>query len=133
MIGFVKRLWAAAPVATLVLALALVAATLFGMRSISHAVYWRDPAHRTQPIAAWMTPGYIARAWDLPRNVVIDALGAPVPPPGGPMDLAALAAWRGVPLETVIFEAEALVAAQRAGNVSPDLPSSPPAPGDTPR
>jgi len=131
-IGLVKRLWAAAPIATVVMALALTAATLFTVRSIGHAVYWRDPAHRAQPIAAWMTPGYIARAWDLPRDAVIDALDAPMPPPGGPMDLEELAAYRGVPLKTVIAEAEALVAARRVnGNRGPD--ALPPAPADTPR
>lgn len=114
MIGFVKRLWAAAPIATLVLALALGAAGVFAMRGALHAVYWRDPAHRMQPIEPWMTPGYIARAWQVPRNEVIEALGAPVPPPNGPMDLAELAAYRGVPLAQVIAEAEALVAPRRA-------------------
>lgn len=110
MIGFVKRLWAAAPIATLVLALALAAAGLFTVRSVTHAIYWGDPAHRAQPIEAWMTPGYIARAWRLPRDVVIEALDAPVPPPNGPMDLAELATYRGVPVAQVIAEAEALVA-----------------------
>lgn len=131
MISFVKRLWAAAPVATVVMALALTAAALFAVRGISHAVYWRDPAHRAQPIEAWMTPGYISRAWDLPRDAVIEALDAPVPPPGGPMDLEELAAYRGVPLETLIAEAEALVAAHRAGGNGPD--DAPPPPGDVPR
>lgn len=114
MIGFVKRLWAAAPIATLVLALALVAAGVFAVRGTLHAVYWGDPAHRMQPIEPWMTPGYIARAWHVPRNEVIEALDAPVPPPNGPMDLAELAAYRGVPVAQVIAEAEALVAPHRA-------------------
>ena len=91
------------------------------MRTAIHAVYWGDPARRMQPVEPWMTPGYIARAWRLPRGAVLEALKAPVPPPNGPMDLEELAAFRGVPLETVLGEAEALVAPQRTP------------PGDTPR
>jgi hypothetical protein len=131
-IGHIKRLWAAAPIATLLLALALLAAGVFTVRSVTHAVYWRDPAHRAQPIEPWMTPGFIARSWHLPRGAVIEALHAPVPPPDGPMDLEELAAFRGVPVETVIAEAEALVAPRRADDASPTDPQSPdaPAPAD---
>lgn len=124
MIGFVKRLWAAAPIATLVLALAIGAAGVFAVRGITHAVYWGDPAHRMQPIEPWMTPGYIARAWHLPRDAVIEALDAPMPPPNGPMDLAELATYRGVPVAQVISEAEALVAPHR---------TPPPGGGDAPK
>jgi len=125
-IGFVKRLWAAAPIATLVLALALAAAGVFAVRGTIHAVYWGDPAHRMKPIEPWMTPGFIGRAWHIPREQVIEALNAPVPPPHGPMNLEELAQYRGVPLETVLGEAEALVGPYRT---EPDGPP-PTEPGD---
>ena len=85
MIAHVKRLWAAAPIATLVLALALAAAGLFAVRGVAFWVYWSNPARHEQAIAPWMTPGYIAHSWQVPRDVVIDAVQAPVPPPNGPI------------------------------------------------
>ncbi|GKY87600.1 hypothetical protein [Sinisalibacter aestuarii] len=114
MLAFVKRLWNAAPVATLLLAAALVACAYFGTRAVVFSLYWHDPAHREQEIAAWMTPGYIAHSWRVPREVVLGALGAPVPPPDGPMNLEDLAAYRGMSVEALIAEAEAAIAAFRA-------------------
>lgn len=120
MIAFLKRLWAAAPIATIILALALAAVGLFAVRTTVHAIYFGDPAHRMQPVEPWMTPLYIARAWDIPRREVVGALDAPVPPPHGPMNLEELAAWRGVPLAQVLAEAEALVAPYRAPKPAPE-------------
>lgn len=115
MIGFVRRLWAAAPLATLVLAVALAASAFFGTRAVMFSIYWKDPAHREQQIASWMTPGYIAHSWQVPREVVLDALDAPVPPPRGPMNLEELAALNGVSVETLITETETAIAVFRAG------------------
>lgn len=130
MIAFLKRLWSAAPVATLILALALGAVGVFGVRSVVHAVYFANPAHRMQPVAPWMTPGFIARAWHIPRDEVLAALDAPMPPPEGPMSLEELAAYRGVPLAQVMAEAEALVAPYRE---APDGTPAPPPPPAEPR
>lgn len=120
MIGYVKRLWAAAPVATLVLAAALTATAFFGVRAVMFGVYWHDPAHREQPIAGWMTPGYIAHSWAVPREVVLDALDAPVPPPDGPMNLRKLAEINGTSVEALVAEAEAAIAAWRAAHPKPE-------------
>lgn len=119
MIAFVKRLWTAAPIATLVLALALAAAGLFAVRGVVFWVYWGDPARHEQAIEPWMTPGYIAHSWRVPRAVVVEALHAPVPPPKGPMNLTDLAALNGVTVEELIAEAEAAIAAWRAANPDP--------------
>ena len=110
MIRFVKRLWQAAPVASLILAAALAAAGMFALRGAAFWVYWHDPAHREQQIAAWMTPGYIAHSWHVPRAVVLEALNAPMPPPNGPMTLSELAALNGVTVDALIAEAEAAIA-----------------------
>ena len=112
-IAFVKSLWSAAPVATTILALALMASLFFGVRS---AVFWYDRpplAERRQPVAAWMTPRYVARSWRVPRDLVLDAIDAPRPLPGGPVSLAQLADLRGVPVEQVIAELETAIAAFR--------------------
>mgnify|MGYP006921637866 CR=1 FL=1 len=120
MIASVKRLWAAAPIATLVLALALAAAGLFAVRGVAFWVYWSNPARHEQAIEPWMTPGYIAHSWRVPREVMVKALAMPVPPPNGPINLEDLADMRGVRVETLIAEAEAAIAAWRAANPGPD-------------
>ena len=114
MIRFVKRLWSAAPLATLVLALALVGAGVFGGRTVAAWLYWRDPARQEQPIAGWMTPRYIAHSWDVPREVMETALGDLGPLSGGPRPLARLAADQGVPLEVLITRLETAIAVYRA-------------------
>lgn len=122
MIGFVKRLWAAAPIATVVLALALLFGAFFTARTVAFWVYWHDPAHRQQAVAAWMTPGFVAHSWHVPREVVLEAIDAP-PSPGHPMSLEELAAQRGVPVSTLVDEINAAIAAFNAAHRPP-----PPAP-----
>ncbi|MBT8413797.1 MAG: hypothetical protein KJO30_05645 [Boseongicola sp.] len=110
---WVKRAWSAAPVATAVLVVALVACLFFGARAALFWHGWPPRAERDQPVAAWMTPRYISRSWRIPPDLVIEALDAPRPPPDGPMSLRELAEHRGVPLEQVVAEVEALIASQR--------------------
>ena len=45
--------------------LAGAAACMFAMKLILFTMYWMDPNHRLQPPEPWMTPGYIARSYDL--------------------------------------------------------------------
>lgn len=111
---FATRLWSAAPIATLILALALLATAVFGVRS---AIHWIDRptiAERQQPIEAWMTPRYVVRSWDVPRNVVLDVLDVPLPLPDGPTSLSRIAELRDVPVEQVIAEVQAAIAAHQA-------------------
>lgn len=66
-----------------------------------------------QPIEPWMTPRYVAHSWDLPREVMVGELGfAPGADAGQP--LSAIARERGVPVEVLIVELEAAIAAHRA-------------------
>lgn len=115
-----KRLWAAAPVATALLILALGASVVFGVRA---AVFWSSAPpwiERQQPIEPWMTPRYVARSWGVPPRDLMQALKAPMPPPDGPMSLRDLADRRGVTTEQIIAEAEAAVAALRHSGTSHD-------------
>ncbi len=119
MTAFIKRLWAAAPFATALLALALAATLVFGLRA---ALFWADRHERIareQPVAAWMTPGYVAHSWHLPREVVAEALAIDrnAKPPRAP--LAEIAAARGVPVEALIAALEAAIAAHRAAHPPP--------------
>ena len=126
----IRRFWAAAPVATALLALALAATLLFGARS---ALFWanrHERIAREQPVAAWMTPGFVAHSWHLPRDVVIEAL-ALEPRTKPPREtLADLAATRGVPVEDLIAALDAASAAHRAAHPPPDAPAGPQ--GDAP-
>ena len=66
------------------------------------AIYWSDPRHVDEPLKPWMTPRYVMRSYDLPRDVVLEALklapGDEAPRRLG--RLGRLAAERGVSLET---------------------------------
>jgi len=53
---------------------ALALTLFFAARVISDAVYWSDPRHTDQQIEGWMPLGYIARSWDVPRDVVYEAV-----------------------------------------------------------
>ena len=123
--AFIKQLWSAAPVATAILVFALLCSLFFVLRA---AVFFPDRVavvENGQRVAEWMTPRYISRSWGIPPDVILDALDAPTPPPNGPMDLAELAEFRGVPTTQVIAEVEALIAAFHA--------QRPPRPGRPPR
>lgn len=107
-----RRFWQAAPVATVVLVIALAAAVVFGARTVAFTIYWHDPAHRQQQIAGWMPPGYVARSWQVPTEVVLDAIGEPNLT--GRTSLAEIARRRGVPLDTMVSEIETAVARYHA-------------------
>lgn len=137
MIAFVKRLWAAAPFATALLALALAAVLLFGVRSALFWAHRHDRIDREQPVAAWMTPGYVAHSWAVPREVILEAVDAPVPPPRGPMNFNELAELNGTTPEALIAATEAAIAAWRAANPTAegqgDRRGDVPPPGDARR
>ena len=97
--------------------LAALALTLwFGGRATMSAIYWADPAHRDEPIAGWMTPGYVSRSWEIPPEVVAEALGLTLPRDGGarPPPLEVLAGERGVPLSDLVEGLEEAITAYRA-------------------
>ena len=99
--------------ATAILAIALVAALFFAVRLGVYTVRWSDPARRDTPVAGWMTPGYVANSWKVPRGLVVDALGL-----DGPrrITLDELAVETGIPVDTLIVQVEAAIDAWRAAN-----------------
>lgn len=110
---FAIRLWSSAPLATLIFLIALAAGTFFGVRTV---LFWHDRpprAERHQPVEPWMTPGYIARSWQVPRRVILDAIDAPKRGHNGPTNLTRLAEIRGIPVEQIIQEVEAAISAFR--------------------
>lgn len=97
------------------LTLALAATLFFAVRAAMFAVYWADPAHRDQPIQGWMTPRYVAMSWDLPPEVLREALGPAMPEPGERRTLAEIAADTGIPLPRLAEQIEAAAEAHHAG------------------
>jgi hypothetical protein len=122
--GRILQLWRVRPVLTSAFLLACAVTAFFAGATIYRAVYWS--MHREQPVSPWMTVGYVGRSWGLdPRE--LDALaGLPLPQKQGhPLTLAEIAQDRGVPVETVIAEVEAAIAAMRAeGATSADKAGS---------
>jgi len=113
MVSFLKRIWTAAPIATVILGIAMAIAVVFSIRLVAFWIYWADPNHRDQTVAAWMTPGYIAYSWDIPRPVILEALTGFTPRPGRPMSLDELAEMNGIRVEDLIAATEAAIAAHR--------------------
>jgi hypothetical protein len=89
---FLNRLWTTAPIATTVLSLVIAAVLYFGVRMVAFWIYWHDVTHHEQDITAWMAPNYISMSWQVPKEIILDALDMPIPRPEGPMNLGALAA-----------------------------------------
>ena len=120
LVSFVRRSWSAAPIATGILVLALVAALFFGTRLALFWYFHPPMAEREQPVAAWMTPRYVARSWRVPREVILEALQLQQPPQGGPVSLAEIAEQRGVPVEQVIADLERAIATFRDSAGAPE-------------
>jgi hypothetical protein len=109
--GKLRHLWRRHPIACAGFVAALAVIAFFAARFVAFSLYWADPAHREQPIEPWMTPRYIAHAWDLPAEEVMEALGVAARPDARPT-LKEIARDRGVPVELVLEEARALVEAR---------------------
>lgn len=104
-----RRLWKAAPIASGILVIALVASLFFGARAFLHW-YDRPPLlDRQQPVAAWMTPRYVARAWGIPPEIIRDAIGRPDKGQKGMESLTRIAKERGVPVENLLADLQTAI------------------------
>lgn len=110
LVASIRKVWATAPFATVILGLALLASLFFGVRSVVFLVAHPPLSERAQPVSAWMTPRFIARSWSVPPKVILRALDAPDPPLDGPMSLTEFSEYRGVPIDQIIAEVEAAIA-----------------------
>jgi hypothetical protein len=72
--GFLRYLWAKQRVLALALLVALGGLGWFGWGAASDALYFADPEHQRQPLANWMSPRYVGKSWDLPREVIIEIM-----------------------------------------------------------
>ena len=102
------RLFGRHPFVMSILALSFCLALFFAGRFTLRAIYWE--AHRQEPVAAWMTVGYLGRSWGLDPREIDARAGLPLPN-GRPLTLEEIAAIRSVPVAQVITEVEAAIAA----------------------
>lgn len=103
------KLWKEHKLAATAFIVALIVALFFAARLAYFFIYWSDPAHRNQPIEDWMTVGYVARSYDVPRDKLAEAI-ALKPTPGQRRTLSQLAAERGVTTETLKTELRQAIA-----------------------
>jgi hypothetical protein len=108
-----RRPWRKHRLLVLTFAAAVLLATFFAVRAAVFWAHWSDPANRDQPLAGWMTPGYVARSWGVPRETVGEALGL-APGAGRGMTLAEIAEAQGVPLADLEAQLTAAILAARA-------------------
>lgn len=107
-----RFLWRRHRAAVLIFTLALAAVLFFGTRVTMRWVYWNDPAHQDQPIAGWMTPGYIAQSYGVDMEVIRAALALDADSPHRqPLDEIARAS--GADRADLVAAIEAAIAAER--------------------
>ncbi len=109
--GPLKSAFRRHPVLVSAFVLFTLLALFFAGRFAARAIYWST--HQNQPVAAWMTVGYIAHSWNLNPRSLEEAAGLP-PPAGRPLTLGEIAVDRGVPADEVIATVAAAIAKLQA-------------------
>lgn len=109
--GFLKRIWKTAPIATTVLAVALIVLGVFAVR-LADDVFAPDPP-KDVAIEDWMTPKMVSHSWKIPRREMFEILGFN-DDDGRRRNIRQLAADMGIPPEQLIAQIEAGIADYRA-------------------
>lgn len=102
------RLWRDHRLALLAFVAAGLLTLAFAVRFLAFTLYWSDPDNLARHPEGWMTPGYVARSWGIPREALRTALALPAGS-GTPPTLAQIARDRGQPLAEFLAEVEALL------------------------
>ena len=95
----------------------------YAYRTIERAAYWR--AHRDQPLAGWMTVGYIAHSYHVPPPVLYDALDLEPKPPRDRRSLSQIAKEQNRSFEEIKTELEKVIADFRIENAAPETGGNP--------
>jgi hypothetical protein len=113
MIARLTQLFRARPALTSAFLLACAVTLFFAGTTLWRAAYWAT--HDEEPVAGWMTVGYIGHSWGIDPRALDAMAGFPLPEvKGHPQTLDEIAKDRGVPVATVIAEVEAAIASLRA-------------------
>lgn len=119
----IRHLWQSHRLALLAFVTALAALGFFGVKTLTSAVYWMDPAHQNEPLAGWMTPRYVAQSYGLPADVLGPALFLEKGAPLRRMSLDTIVNQYSVTLATLQASVDAAAATYRASNM-PNRPSA---------
>ncbi len=111
----IRRLWSRNRWLVIGFLLAVLLSLFFGIRALMFSLYWSDPAKRDQDIAGWMTPRYVAMSWDVPPEVISEALNLPQDGTGRRVTLRDLAAERGQEVDDLTADLDAAISAFRSG------------------
>jgi hypothetical protein len=114
----IRNAWRAAPVATAIFGVAIIVGIVFTVRIALFWGHWADPANRDQNIEPWMTPGYVAHSWYIPREVMLDALPIPLDK-GKRRNFDQLSKELGIPVEELIGIAQSAIDDYRALHPAP--------------
>ncbi len=115
MIRALKRLWAQNKLLVIAFLISASVMVFFGAQTTARWIYWNDPAHKNQTIEGWMTLGYVAHSWQVPRPVMLDGMDVQrADLAGRPMSLTDLAIQRGVPLEALIAQVTEVIETHRS-------------------
>lgn len=68
---FAKKHWV--PIVGFLLSSAI--ALFFGFTFMARAIYFNDPKHQDEVLRDWMTPRYVILSYDVPQEIIADALG----------------------------------------------------------
>lgn len=71
----IRHLWHSHRLLTLVFAAAFFFTAVFFVRTVVFMLHWAAPVHQEQTIEGWMPVRYVARSWDVPPEVLAEALG----------------------------------------------------------
>jgi len=114
MVQLIRLLWQRNRLVLSAFVLAAMITLFFTVRFAVFWIYWSDPAHQNQPIEGWMTPGYVAYSYHVPREDVTAALGVT---PNGKIHrtLEDIAAESGRSIDELITILNATIAASRQG------------------
>jgi len=116
MLSRIKTLWTYHRMAFTAFVALLCVACYFAFNTIAAAIYWNDPRHQDQPVAAWMTPRYVAQSYRIPPDVLGPALFLDPNEPPRRLRLEDIAAGNGVTLDMLqerVIEATAAFRASR--------------------
>ncbi len=101
----IKLLWAKNRLLLIAFLAAVVVMLYFATRFVLFALYWSNPGHQNQPLEPWMTIGYVAHSWNLPREALLEQLQVP-PARGHPASILEIAEEKGVAYDVFKVEVE---------------------------
>ena len=112
----IKDLWQHNRLALVAFVVAVCALGLFGGRTISHMIYWADPAHQDQALEIWMTPRYVAQSHNVPPAVVQQAFFLDSDAPPVRISIGKIAIENNMTIPQLQARLDDIVAAWRAAN-----------------